>query len=119
MKAINLGAHHEEIGTDFVFGHALTLVALATLAQDTPSKNTLIMARAADATGLDPHTQTAFASFRLLELIYEPLVTFDANLNLIPALAESWEFSSDGPALTFHLRQGSSSTTARTSPRRT
>ena len=85
---------------------ALMLVALPTLAQDTPSKNTLIMARAADATGLDPHTQTAFASFRLLELIYEPLVTFDANLNLIPALATSWEFSSDGLALTFHLRQG-------------
>jgi len=29
--------------------------------------NTLIMARAVDATGLDPHTQTAFASLRLLE----------------------------------------------------
>ena len=85
---------------------ALMLVALPTLAQDAPSPNTLIMARAADATGLDPHTQTAFASFRLLELIYEPLVTFDANLNLIPALAESWEFSSDGLTLTFHLRQG-------------
>ena len=46
---------------------ALMLVALPTLAQD--NKNVLIMARATDATGLDPHTQTAFASFRLLELI--------------------------------------------------
>ena len=52
---------------------ALMLVALPTLAQD--NSNILIMARAADATGLDPHTQTAFASFRLLELIYEPLVS--------------------------------------------
>jgi peptide/nickel transport system substrate-binding protein len=68
--------------------------------------NTLIMARAVDATGLDPHLQTAFASLRLLDLIYEPLVRTDADLNIVPALAESWEFSDDGMTLTFHLRQG-------------
>jgi peptide/nickel transport system substrate-binding protein len=73
-------------------------------AQDNP--NILIMARAADTTGLDPHTQTAFASFRLLELIYEPLVILDADLNVVPALAESWEFAEDGLSLTLHLRQG-------------
>ena len=68
--------------------------------------NTLIMARAVDATGLDPHTQTAFASLRLLELVYEPLVTTDQDLNLAPALATAWEFSEDGLALTFTLREG-------------
>ena len=83
---------------------ALMLVALPSLAQD--NKNVLIMARATDATGLDPHTQTAFASFRLLELIYEPLVSLDVNLNVIPALAEKWAFSADGLTLTFNLRHG-------------
>ncbi|CAN5609030.1 ABC transporter substrate-binding protein [soil metagenome] len=68
--------------------------------------NTLIMARAVDATGLDPHTQTAFASIRLTELIYEPLVNTDENLDVVPALAEAWEFSDDGLSLTFTLRQG-------------
>lgn len=68
--------------------------------------NTLIMARAVDATGLDPHTQTAFASLRLLELVYEPLVTTDQDLNLIPVLATDWSFSDDGMALTFNLREG-------------
>ncbi len=68
--------------------------------------NVLVMARAADTTGLDPHTQTAFASFRLLELIYEPLVNLDAELNVIPALAESWEFNEDATQLTLSLRQG-------------
>lgn len=85
---------------------ALLLIALPTLAQDAPTGNTLVMARAVDATGLDLHTQTAFASFRLLELIYEPLVELDPQLNIVPGLAESWEFSDDGLALTFHLRQG-------------
>ncbi|NLX09974.1 MAG: ABC transporter substrate-binding protein [Chloroflexi bacterium] len=79
-------------------------VAAPGLAQD--GENVLIMARAADTTGLDPHTQTAFASLRLLELIYEPLVQLDADLNLVPGLAESWEFSEDATTLTFNLRQG-------------
>ena len=52
---------------------ALLLGAFTGLAQD----NVLVLAREVDATGLDPHTQTAFASLRLLELIYEPLVVTD------------------------------------------
>src|SRR5690606_26118878 len=37
------------------------------------------------------------------ELIYEPLVRLDAELNVVPAIADSWEFSADGLALTFRL----------------
>lgn len=79
-----------------------SIAVLPVAAQD----NVLVMARAADTTGLDPHTQTAFASFRLLELIYEPLVDLDANLNIIPGLAESWAFNDDATVLTLNLRPG-------------
>lgn len=83
----------------------VTMLALGvTLLPAAAQGNILVMARAADTTGLDPHTQTAFASFRLLELIYEPLVDLDADLNIIPALAESWEFNDDATMLTLHLR---------------
>ncbi|HTM78120.1 MAG TPA: ABC transporter substrate-binding protein, partial [Devosia sp.] len=61
---------------------------------------TLRMAWSQDATGLDPHTQPAFSSLRLLELIYEPLVRLDPDLTIVPALADSWEFSTDGLTLT-------------------
>ncbi|WP_375552457.1 ABC transporter substrate-binding protein [Rhodophyticola porphyridii] len=64
---------------------------------------TLNVAWSQDATGLDPHTQPGFASIRLLELLYEPLVRLDANLELQPAVAESWSFSEDGTQLTFRL----------------
>ena len=67
------------------------------------SAQTLNVAWAQDATGLDPHTQPGFAAIRLLELIYEPLVRLDANLELQPAVAESWAFSEDGTSLTFQL----------------
>lgn len=63
----------------------------------------LRMAWAQDATGLDPHKQTAFSSLRLLELIYEPLVRLDAELKIVPAIAKSWHFSADGKELTFKL----------------
>ncbi len=64
---------------------------------------TLKMAWAQDATGLDPHKQTAFSSIRLLELIYEPLVRLDGDLKVVPALAKEWTFSSDAKTLTFKL----------------
>ncbi len=65
----------------------------------------LIAARAADATGLDPHVQTAFASHRMLEQIYEPLLSLDADMNVIPHLATSWEWSEDGLTLTMPLQE--------------
>jgi peptide/nickel transport system substrate-binding protein len=65
----------------------------------------LIAARAADAIGLDPHIQTAFSSFRVLELIYDSLATLDQNMNVVPSLAESWSYSSDNKTLTMKLRQ--------------
>lgn len=85
---------------------ALMVASLARLEPANAQDNTLIMARAIDATGLDPHTQTAFASLRLTELIYEPLVQVNPEAEIVPALAESWEFSEDGMQLTFQLRQG-------------
>ena len=63
----------------------------------------LRMAWSQDATGLDPHKQTAFSSLRLLELIYEPLARLDPKLNVVPAIATSWEFAADGKTLTFKL----------------
>lgn len=65
----------------------------------------LIAARAADAIGLDPHKQTAFSSFRVMELIYDTLVTLDKDMNVVPSLAESWSYSSDSKTLTVKLRQ--------------
>ena len=39
------------------------------------------------------------------KLCYEGLVNYE-NGEVVPCLAESWEFSDDGTALTFHLKEG-------------
>lgn len=65
---------------------------------------TLIIARAEDVTGLDPHKHSTPASLRAIELMYDPLLAFDQNLNIIPNLAETWKWSDDGKTLTLTLR---------------
>ena len=39
------------------------------------------------------------------KLCYEGLVNYEIG-DIVPCLAESWEFSDDGTALTFHLKEG-------------
>src|ERR1700694_2253901 len=88
------------------------LVALAglgaapTLAQTPKHGGTLIVAQNADISGFDPHTLPDFPTVRMIGLIYETLVTVDADLKIQPALAETWQFSSDGLKLTLNLRKG-------------
>jgi peptide/nickel transport system substrate-binding protein/oligopeptide transport system substrate-binding protein len=38
--------------------------------------------------------------------VFDGLVQFDANLNVVPCIAKSWEASRDGLVWTFYLRQG-------------
>jgi peptide/nickel transport system substrate-binding protein len=56
--------------------------------------------------GLDPHVATAFATFAVIDQIYDDLVELNADLQLEPALAESWDVSDDGLTYTFQLRPG-------------
>ena len=84
-------------------GVALTALLSAAAVSTPVYAETLRMAWSQDATGLDPHKQTAFSSIRLLELIYEPLVRLDSSLDIVPAVAESWAFAADGMSLTFNI----------------
>ncbi len=59
----------------------------------------------------DPATWDVFASYLASDLdascnTVDGLVQYDAENELQPALAESWEISDDGLTYTFHLRQG-------------
>lgn len=85
---------------------AISVFCLVGLAETPKIGGTLVLARAHDVTGLDPHTVPAHVSHRVYELIYNTLVGLDAQLLPIPELAESWEISSDGRQYTFHLRKG-------------
>ena len=65
---------------------------------------TLKLALETEPVGLDPTVVTAFASHRILELVYSSLLTYDRDMNLIPDLAESYEVP-DPYTLIFKIRK--------------
>jgi ABC-type transport system substrate-binding protein len=70
-------------------------------------KNTLIFARSGDSVGLDPVDEVDLESAMVCAQIMEPLVAFEpGTFQVVPALAERWETSSDLRTWTFYLRRG-------------
>ena len=53
---------------------------------------------------LDPAFVTDIYGATVLQQVFDGLVQFDADLNVMPALATSWSASRDGQIWTFHLR---------------
>lgn len=68
--------------------------------------DTIVTASIGDASNLIPMLAADATSHEIAGLIYNGLVKYDKNLELIGDLAESWEISPDGLTITFHLRRG-------------
>src|SRR5207253_2447222 len=58
-----------------------------------------------DVSDLDPMLSGLFVDRNIMYGIYDSLVRVDPKGNIIPWLAEKWETSSDGKAVTFTLRK--------------
>lgn len=72
----------------------------------TSPDNDLVIAMQADATHLDPHVSGNGVSNTVTNTMYESLVTFDADTNIVPMLAKEWTMSEDGKTYTFILNEG-------------
>jgi len=59
------------------------------------SSRNLVAAIAGEPDQLDPQKTSAYFSFEVLENVFDTLVEPDANLEMRPALAESWDVSPD------------------------
>ena len=71
-----------------------------------PAERTLCMLADFDVQGMDPHTSGfSYQTQNALMQAYEGLVALDANLRLVPALAESWSMP-DAHTLDVVLRPG-------------
>lgn len=55
---------------------------------------------------IDPAFIQTTDGWSVARLLYEPLVRYDADKNIVPAAAESWEVSDDRTVYTLHLRDG-------------
>ncbi len=74
----------------------------------TVTRTTLTAAIEAPVTNLTPGLDTGGSQdLEVMSNIYNLLVRFKVGTSeLVPALAEKWETSADGKAMTFHLRKG-------------
>ena len=67
----------------------------------------IVVALGSDVVSLDPHSTNDQQSSRVMAQLYQGLVAADDDLEIVPALAESWEQSEEDPRMwTFHLREG-------------
>ena len=90
----------------------LVLLALATFlvgGLQAVGETIVIYAHSQPLTDLDP----AYGAFLVTPsgyeagfVIYDGLVNFDEHMNILPALAERWDFSEDSLTWTFYLRRG-------------
>src|SRR3954453_7775484 len=65
----------------------------------------LIAAIAGEPDQLDPEKTSAYFSFEVLENVFDTLVEPDENLEMRPALAESWSVTTDQLTWTFQRRR--------------
>lgn len=68
--------------------------------------DTLVDGAIGEPSNLIPILASDSSSHDVAALVYNGLVKYDKNLNLIGDLAESWDVSPDGLTITFHLRRG-------------
>ena len=66
----------------------------------------IVNASIGDASYLNPVLATDSASGYINSLVFNGLVKYDKDLNLVGELAESWEVSEDKLKITFHLKRG-------------
>ena len=73
-------------------------------AASAPHRGGHIVLESNEPRDLNPALSTRFD--RATPLLFEGLVGLDANLTVVPRLAESWTVSADGKTITFTLRKG-------------
>ena len=66
----------------------------------------IVVGSIGDATTLIPMLASDATSHQIAGLIYNGLVKYDKDLNLVGDLAKSWDISPDKLTITFHLRKG-------------
>jgi peptide/nickel transport system substrate-binding protein len=67
---------------------------------------TLKIAMYADATSLDPGGANDIPSQKAYNLLYDTLVAFDKNMQLVPHVATAWKPSQESKVWTFTVREG-------------
>lgn len=84
----------------------LAALAVASISDPPPPRADLVWIEPSDISTLDPHRMSHIPDLRLGYGLFEGLLRWDTmspDLRVVPALARSWEVSTDQLTYTFHL----------------
>ncbi|HVD61724.1 MAG TPA: ABC transporter substrate-binding protein [Gemmatimonadaceae bacterium] len=86
---------------------ALVVFISCTGGESSPARRTLIDSRDTyDPRSLDPALSTDVPTGRAVAYVFDGLVRFTPDAQIVPGLAREWTVSNDGLTYTFHLRSG-------------
>ncbi|MGH3703810.1 MAG: ABC transporter substrate-binding protein [Agromyces sp.] len=110
MNGGNRGARGALAAVGLAAAVALTITGCSS-AKPAPTEagaagGSLVVGVTSDPDTLFPWKATQFQAVNVLQNLYGTLTEFDADLNVVPGLAESWDASEDGLTVTFKLREG-------------
>ncbi|MEX1077966.1 MAG: ABC transporter substrate-binding protein [Homoserinimonas sp.] len=94
------------VGLAASFALALTGCSATPDTEQGTEGGALVLGVTSDPDTLFPWKATQFQAVNVLQNLYGTLTEFDEELAVVPGLAESWEVSDDGLAVTLNLRQG-------------
>lgn len=83
-----------------------TKASAQTTGNNSSAPKILKIAISTDIDTFDPHGTRSFAVANVVDFMVDTLLKADAKGNIGPSLAKSWETSSDGLTITFHLQSG-------------
>ncbi len=84
----------------------LLMIASLTAVAEGRKGGTLVVSQISDPLSFNPNLVPDDAALLICMNIFNNLIAFDVEMNLLPDLADSWEFSEDGLALTLNLHEG-------------
>jgi ABC-type transport system substrate-binding protein len=98
--------HEHTCSTGFMIAIlAFLLVLPVGWTQQPKPGGTLRVAWEADISGLDPHLSFGMQARHVVGNLFNSPVTIDAELRIVPDLAESWELLENGKVYVFHLHK--------------
>lgn len=90
-----------------IFTFAVCFTAFFFMAQPATAERTVLhRGNVAEPDTLDPHKMTGTWEFEICADLFQGLLDYDENAELIPGAAKSWEITDDGLHYTFHMREG-------------
>ena len=92
--------------TAALFSFLFSSLALAGTKEGPAYGDAIVIAASGDARSLVPILASDSASSDICGMVFNGLVKYDKNINIIGDLALNWDIQEDGKVIIFHLRKG-------------